>query len=56
MEQRDFIGVKHNYVHMPITRTLTMLPHLSEKGFANELKLRIWKGDHLWRLNRIRSL
>jgi hypothetical protein len=34
-----------------------MLPHLAEKGYANELKLRIWKADNPWGLNGItRSL
>jgi hypothetical protein len=57
MGKKDFIGVKHNHVHMLIAEPVTTLPYLEEKGFANELKLRIWNGDCPWGLNGItRSL
>jgi hypothetical protein len=39
---------------MFIPEPVTMLPQLAEKGFANELKLRIWKADYPWGLNRIK--
>jgi hypothetical protein len=39
---------------MLIPQPVTMLPHLAEKSFANELKLRIWNGDYPCGLNGIR--
>jgi hypothetical protein len=53
MGQKDFTSVKHNHVHMLMPDPVTMLPYLSEKAFANELKLRIWKGDCSWGVNGI---
>jgi hypothetical protein len=40
---------------MLIPEPVPMLPHLAEKGYVNELKLRICKGDYPCGLNSITS-
>jgi hypothetical protein len=54
MGQKEFTGVKHNHVHMLMPEPMTMLLYLAENSFANELKLRIWKGECPWGLNGIK--